>query len=294
MSNYDTTNLISATAAPRIPAIRVGNQVFPLETPFYKCASIDSVNHRWSGYRAVWSGSFYTYESTITVDRRYGAGFIPEIGKVYNDGALVEAKLWTGIPDDPVLYIPFASSSPSPAAETGQPLTFGGTGFNYSTVNGIACCSFSGAGYVDVNLGGTDGMPTGDLSISYWIKFLGSEWGIIYTQPGLNTNVDSAALGFGAYTEWGVSASANTAIWHHFAVTRENDIIKVYLDGVNTPESTGTQSMTVGGYTCRIGAHNEHSDAFNFTGCLAGLRVYGRALTATEIAALAAEFTPAA
>ena len=288
MSNYDTGNLIPAVPVPRVPAIRVGDQVFPLETPLYKCASVDSVNHRWSGHKAVWSGSFYTYESTITVGLRYGAGVIPEIGKVYNDGALVEAKLWTGIPDDPVLYIPFASSSA--AAETGQPITFGGTGFNYSTVNGIPCCSFSGAGYVDVNLGDTDGMPTGDLTISYMVKFSGSEWGIIYTQPGMNTGVDSTSLSFGNYTQWGVGATTNTANWHHFAVTRDSNTIKVYLGG--TLANSDTQSMTVGGYTCRIGAHNEYSDAYNFVGCLAGLRVYGRALSAAEITALANEFTP--
>jgi len=43
---------------------------------------------------------------------------------------------------------------------------------------------------------------------------------------------------------------------------------------------------------CRLGAHNDYSDAYTFVGYLAGLRVYNRALSAAEIAALAAEFTP--
>ena len=258
---------------------------------FYKCATVDTVHHTWTGYKAILSVSGYSFESTVTSGLTYGSGFTPEVGKVYNDGALIRAELWDAIPTDGlVLYVPLSSSSA--AAETGQLLDFGGSGFSYSTVNGIPCCNFSGAGYVDVDLGGTDGMPTGNLSISYWVKFTGSEWGIIYTQPGLNTGVDSTSLSFGNYTAWGVGATTNTANWHHFAVTRENDTIKVYLDG--TLANSDTQSLNVSAYLCRLGAHNDYSDAYPFVGYLAGLRVYSRALTAAEITALAGEFTPTA
>ena len=260
-------------------------------TDFFKCATVTSGGSTWIGYKAVLSGGVYTFESSVTSGLSFGAGFTPEVGKVYADGALViVSDLFGIIPDDMVLYVPLSSSSAT--AETGQPLTFGGTGFSYSTVNGIPCCNFSGAGYVDVDLSGTDGMPTGNFTISYWVKFTGSDWGIIYTQIGLNTSVDSTSLSFGNYTEWGVGATTNTANWHHFAVTRENNTIKVYLDGELA--NSDTQSLYIEGYMCRIGAHNAYSDAYPFVGYLAGLRVYSRTLSAAEIASLAAEFTPTA
>ena len=298
MSNYTNENLINVPSA-NVPAgtlaMKVGDNIFTAgnviigATDFYKCATVTSGGSTWTGYKAVFDAvtGIYSFEATATSGLTYSV-VTPAVGKVYADGALVEAKLYTGIPDDMVLYIPLSDSSAT-AAETGQTLTFGGSGFSFTTVNGIPCCSFSGGGYVDV---GTDDLPSGNFTVSYWVKFTGTDWGIIYTQPGMNTGIDSTALSFGIYTEWGVGATADTTNWHHFAVTRDNDTIKVYLDGVNTPASTDTQSFNIGADTCRLGAHNTVSDAYPFVGNLAAVRVYNRALSAAEIAALAAEFTP--
>ena len=255
-------------------------------TDYFKCATVTSGGSTWTGYKAVLTAGSYSFESVANSGLTYGSGFVPEVGKIYADGALVVVSdLFGIIPGDMVLYIPLSSSSA--AAETGQSLTFGGSGFSYSTVDGIPCCYFSGAGYVDV---GAENLPNGNFSVSYWVKFSGSEWGIIYTQPGMNTGAEETALTFGNYTAWGCPASANTAIWHHYAVTRDNDTIKVYLDG--TLANSDTQSVYIEDYMCRLGAHNDYSDAYTFVGYLAGLRVYNRALSAAEIAALAAEFTP--
>ena len=255
---------------------------------FYRCASVDTANYTWTGYKAVQDPTtgIYNFESTVTSGLTYSV-VTPEVGKVYADGALVEAKLYTGIPDDMVLHIPMASSSPS--AETGQPLSFNGSGFNFGQVGGIPCCYFSGAGYIDVNLGDTSGMPTGNLTLSYWIKFTGTDFGIPYAQQGMHTGADSTSLSLGNYTQWGIGATTDTSEWHHFAVTRNSDTIIVYLDGVSA--GADTKSLNVDGYLCYIGVHPD-GQSYPFVGYLAGLRVYDRALTAVEIAALAAEFTP--
>lgn len=65
------------------PAIKLGNKVFPLfrDNSFYKCASVDTSNKTWTGYKAVLENGFYT----ITDEQKtleYGS-FIPEVGKVY-------------------------------------------------------------------------------------------------------------------------------------------------------------------------------------------------------------------
>lgn len=243
----------------------------------------------WTGYKAVWDSAsgVYSFESSVTSSLTYGSGFTPEVGKIYDNGAFVRAELYTGIPENGlVLYIPLSSSAN--VAETGQTLTTVGSGLVYSTVDGIPCCAFSGGSYIGV---GTDSLPLGNFTVSYWVKFTGTDWGIIYTQPGMNTGVDSTSLNFGNYTQWGVVAATNTAIWHHFAVTRDNDTVKVYLDGVNTPESTGTQSLYVDNAYCYLGVHPD-GYSYPFVGNLAAVRVYNRALSAGEIAGLAREFTP--
>lgn len=91
MSNYTKENLI-AVPPTSVPvgtlAIKVGDVIF---TPgnikigqsmeFYKCASVDTVNKTWTGYKAVLKNGFYT----ITDEQKTleYSSFTPEVGKVY-------------------------------------------------------------------------------------------------------------------------------------------------------------------------------------------------------------------
>ena len=58
MSNYTTENLVLVRNPENgVPAIRIGNQVFPMQMSgtsgmdFYKCSYVNS--NSWGGYKAV-------------------------------------------------------------------------------------------------------------------------------------------------------------------------------------------------------------------------------------------------
>lgn len=68
------------------------------------------------------------------------------------------------------------------AAETGQSLTYhtDSGAITATTDSGVACLQFDG-GFIDV---GTENMPSGDFTVSYWVKFVGSDWGDhLYAEP---------------------------------------------------------------------------------------------------------------
>ncbi|MBO4649167.1 MAG: hypothetical protein J5806_13525 [Lentisphaeria bacterium] len=102
----------------------------PVLYNFYKCASVNTTLHTWTGYLAtLGTDQIYTFASTATADLTYDqTKTVPQIGKVYNDGALVEAKLYTGIPD-PNLYFQLtdATESVTGAVLTNNGVTFGST-----------------------------------------------------------------------------------------------------------------------------------------------------------------------
>ena len=68
-------------------------------TDFYKCTTVDTVNHTWTGYKAVWYNGIYTFESTVTTGLTYSSSaIVPVVGGIYTDGALVKAAPYTGFP----------------------------------------------------------------------------------------------------------------------------------------------------------------------------------------------------
>ena len=61
---------------------------------FYKCASVDTENKTWTGYKAVLTDGVYSFEGTVTEGLSYSV-ITPEVGKVYTADALVKAYLHT-------------------------------------------------------------------------------------------------------------------------------------------------------------------------------------------------------
>lgn len=252
---------------------------------YYKCNSIDSATE-WSGNKAILTDGVYSFEENVTSGLTFGNGFTPEVGKIYNGDTTVRVdKLFEGfiIPEGYVLYIPFNTKEGS--AATGQSLEYYNEGsITATTDSGIPCTHFDG-GSIRVGYGN---LPSGDLSISYWCKLTGTEWGIIYTQPEINTGIENGKAGVGNYTSWGLNGNVDSTQWFHFAVTRSGDFIKLYINGVLA--DSGTQSLYVSDSHARIGSHFNYNDAYMFKGYLAGLRVYNRALTDDEVTNLSKEF----
>lgn len=303
MKNYTDNNLI-AVPYSSVPtgtlAIKVGNNVFLAggggQTSFYKCASVNTLNQTWTGYKAVMDNGVYTFESTATTGLTYD-NVTPVVGGIYTDGALVKVQsLWDGIPSNGlVFYAPLASNSAS--ATTGQTLNTSGT-VGYATVNGIPCGYFDGSCCIY----GSDSLTSSDdsFSLSFWAKAADTDpirWGIAVGSSGTN---NSLLFGIRYTDQFGImfyaNDDANTGIstdgsWHHFLFTYDGASGVTYVDGVQERTfSFGAVDIQAG--WC-IGSMSTGSYE-SWIGYLSSVRLYNRILSSSEIGFLADEFTPTA
>jgi hypothetical protein len=85
----------------------------------------------------------------------------------------------------------------------------------------------------------------------------------------------------------------STGIWHHVAVTLSGSVGILYVDGtaVGTNSSLTINPSSLGSTTQNYFGKSQWSDP-NLTGSLDDFRIYGRALSATEVSALAATALP--
>lgn len=307
MSNYTTENLTPAIPVPGVPAIRVGDQVFPLtiqrvggSTDFYKCASVDTVNHTWTGYKAVLSGGAYTFESTVTSGLSFGAGFTPDPDQIYPDAALIQIARMTGvIPPDYVYFHKLDS-------DTGWDVSASGAGVvTDSTLGRNVFQITAGSGYFKTTAGILD-VPydCANRTMSFWMKkdaVVGEGWAGIGYGGGYENGIRFVCgifNNFPCFTAWGYDIFQQTAgqitdpNWHHYAVTLTNgNTITMFKDGVQIFSQTTSTLSTKHDYIVLGDLYeNAHSPIASF----ANMRIYNRILTADEITALANEFTPTA
>jgi hypothetical protein len=96
---------------------------------------------------------------------------------------------------------------------------------------------------------------------------------------------DTAGSSVGAY---GVT-SIKDGLWHHVAATRTGTTLQVYLDGVADGGSTTMSALSIDGLgDFQIGGWLQSPFSLDyFSGLIADLRIYARALSVAEIAGLA-------
>lgn len=320
MSNYTIDNLIPTTTGNgRIPAIKIGGQVFPMHVYgnsgyFYKCASVDTASQTWTGYRALLTNDVYSFMPTVTTGLTYGGGFTPQVGGIYTDGALVSiSKLYSGWepPAGAVFYAPLDAAAA--AAETGQAFTITGNPV-YAPYLGIPCAQFFGS---DVIEAANTNIPYSEnpLSISLWLNVASNPSGDsgIVTIGSNNasgamlailcnsTGISLSGHGSGYGWETMVAPATFDGSWMHVVIVFGQGFgssrpASVYVNGVKTSGSFAYNASAYESYTPKLYLGSYWGNAThlpNLTGYLAAVRIYSRALTADEIAALAAEFTPA-
>lgn len=61
-------------------------------TDFYKCASVDTTNHTWTGYKAVLTDGSYIFEVTATTGLTYGDAYTPAVGKIFDANCRVAVE----------------------------------------------------------------------------------------------------------------------------------------------------------------------------------------------------------
>jgi len=144
---------------------------------------------------------------------------------------------------------------------------------------------------------------TGSLSITAWIyprSFGGGNAGRIYDKfqyTGLqagtsfyidnNLGINAIALSSGVLLATNVSRLNNQVIlntWQHFAISHNgsNSTITFYKNGASIGSSGSLAPVAATGASACIG--NNFAGQYNFDGTIGTVRVYNRAISATEVA----------
>lgn len=137
---------------------------------------------------------------------------------------------------------------------------------------------------------------TGDLSISLWVKPGSTQktyadmiskhncGGYIIEQSNTSTNQYALAWDAGgcSYTGGGVLTTLTANVWQHFTVVKSGANITHYVNGVQTASGAGSNATIATSATpLRIGNFGS-AGGREFNGALDEVRIYNRALSATE------------
>lgn len=308
MSEYKKENLIAIPKTQVNPgdlAVSINGDVFICCRPmlFYKCASVDTVNKTWSGFRAVRKGGAYSFEGAATEGLTYGNGFTPAVDGIYDAEALVYAnRLFMGraaLTEGLVYHFPLQTDGMS---VDGKYNFDPNNVLEYGVRNGVICAE-SNAGY-DAAIKGAEGVGIGNdqsATIALWMyggyEYGNPRFGINHNWGGDSPGQHRMTVGrdgkqayftFGTYHE-GVKYTGvdilSDAKWHHLALVWMNaqDGYAMYIDGEcvmsGTIEGEGGSVMA---------SDTEIHFAFTSGGCAADARIYNRALAPEEVALLAA------
>ena len=270
-----------------------------VQADYYKCVTVTSGGSTWTGYKAVLSGGIYNFSSSVTSGLSYGSGFTPEVGKVYADGAMVIAQLYDGVPVGDILDASLASSTPEVGSNI---ICYDGNQPTYNqTSDGITgvYANYSALKSTITN------MPTA-WTIVVWAKIpSGGTGGIIsiggddgghaflMAMESSTVNIDHASTFVCSASNTGLRGS-----WHHYAATYASDgTNSLFIDGVQVATASSTIESITDTTIYMNGFRGQGVQTANYTMpnlYLSHAKVFGRVLSASEIAALASELTPSA
>lgn len=183
-----------------------------------------------------------------------------------------------------------------------------GTVTTNQNVDGIQCTTFDPYSYAytdDVSY-----LPSGnnDVTISMWYKQ--SDDNTDFSSPQMFVHLGSESDGghsleMGEYLNqwhWNILNNPYEGYfgqpdnnWHHLLLERDaaNETVKMYFDGVLSSSMSVPTSAFDLMYGKLLLCSRTHSGSCITLGCsIAALRIYDRALSDSEVSALAAEFTP--
>lgn len=161
--------------------------------------------------------------------------------------------------------------------------------------NGIAgsCLYFTGfRGWVSIPHNASLNAPT-TSTVSAWIKTtvtagVGQYLRIVDKDTAYQFYMYANSSNLGGYigglsvSDTNSGHSINDGNWHHVAMVYDGSHKIFYVDGVSVSSTVATGSPTTNTAAVTVGADVTHSNAF-WTGFIDSVRIYTRALSATEI-----------
>ena len=252
----------------------------------------------WTGYKAILASGIYTFEAYKT-HGLYFSSVTPQVGKVYNDGALIEAKLWTGVPD-PNLYFTLADATESvtSTALTNTGVTFG---TNYAIFDGSSYLEMPGSIY-----GMFDSLSslffccwfklTGTADGSYWLWATGdgqTDFGFRLTKGSTNEiGMDIRASDNQWGTDHSLQSSAFTdGAWHFAAFYSKSGGAQFACLDTTYQTNTNQNAFYSGGMTDGTIGKRDTSENLAFVGDAAQLRfIFGEDMDLTAFQNYCASF----
>jgi len=280
---------------------------------FYKCASIDTTNHTWTGYKAVidTETGAWSFESIITNGLTYNNFPVPSIDSVYagENCICLVSNFYTGFPTEGLIfYLPFTEAVETDA--TGKTLSIlNPNAITYTTFQGIRCARIGyrshiyGPAFYEI----LQNSKNTKFTLSCWAytnipyQVSSFNFGFVYDNSSVRTyiNINEGRTAFHVdgtgywYTDITNDTMAN------YIVTCEGSYFSVYKNGIYL----GQLNVKSGNYgpfgyiqddpsrtTYCPGAVGQWYDDYDCY--IAAMRVYDRVLTPAEIATIASEFTP--
>jgi hypothetical protein len=169
-------------------------------------------------------------------------------------------------------------------------------GGTWTTGKSGGALSLDGNDYVQIP--GLLGQPK-NITLSAWVQLnakdtLGAE--VISLGDHVTTRFDSSNGAKGFYYDGTTWHGTDTGLsyagtgWHHvvYVVDDNNNIQKVYIDGIEKGSTVHTQSISYTGLGSNtfIGRHGNGGSNYDFAGIIDDVRVYNKALNAQEVQGL--------
>ena len=160
--------------------------------------------------------------------------------------------------------------------------------------------SFDGANYASVT--GASSLQPAAYAVSAWVNYSQTDTngGDVLSMGdsfGLRVQPDGSVKTYfygGPAVGWRIaqSTSVNTkdGQWHHIVGQYNGSLLQVYVDGTKRDERSYSDSIVYTlGTDLYLGKHGNGGDKHDFNGAIDQVRLYDRALSDSEIAALVAE-----
>ena len=161
--------------------------------------------------------------------------------------------------------------------------------------NASSAYSFDGVDdYIEISDASIYDFGTGDFTISTWVLTATTTSDRIVAKAHVDNN-DGYEFGVSRVVRFYLidsdpvaesNLAVNDSVWHHIVGIRKGDTLKVYVDGIWDDTTTGVGSYDVSSNnTLKLGRRDGSLPAY-YRGIADDIRLYNRALTAAEIAAL--------
>ena len=255
--------------------------------PFYKCASVDTTNHTWTGYLAIVNPvtGVWSFASTATSGLTYER-FIPIVGNVYDEACTFQVTNYNrGAVFQGYSRIPLISSL---AATAGDELDFeAGSGYEFVTKADVQCLKCNGlAATYQIS----DQYTTHESSFSFWAYADNNVTGKLQMAFGLyNNNRPFIWCDGSSSTSWKVETGndgwkdnvASNQQWNHFVLVYQGTYAYLYINGEY--RYSGGYFSDNASFPDGFGIGNSGNPYKNY---IADVQIWNRRLSAGEVTVL--------